>query len=72
MKLVINGSPASEVLPKPLELSRDTATRAKSMVFKEDDPRMSPIWDHFNHLRGLGEVRATHFIRKLVEGKGEI
>ena len=43
--------------------------KGKSMAIKDDDPRMPPMRGHFNHLLGLGEVRATHFIRKLVEGQ---
>ena len=43
--------------------------KGRSMAIKEEDPRMPPIRAHFNHLLGLGEVRATRFIRKLVEGK---
>ena len=47
------------------------SNKGKSMVFKEYDPRMLPIQDHFNHLLGLGlgEVRVTRFIRNLVQGK---
>ena len=43
--------------------------KGKSMTIKDDDPRMPPIRGHFNHLLGFWEVRATRFIRKLVEGQ---
>ena len=39
------------------------SNKGKSMVFKEYDPIILLIWDHFNHFLGLGEVRATHFIQ---------
>ena len=31
------------------------SNNGKSMTIKDDDPRMPPIWGHFNHLLGLGD-----------------
>ena len=40
------------------------ATRA----MQPTDPRWAPLREHFNELLGLGEVRATKFIKKIVDG----
>ena len=39
------------------------------MVIQDNDPKIPPIRGHFNQLLSFGEVRASYFIRKLVDGK---
>ena len=42
--------------------------KGRSNAINAADPRYEPLRQHFNELCGLGEVRATRYVRKEVDG----